>query len=35
MHNSNPTPQGVKNRNILRLIWAQKGKFYIINENVM
>jgi hypothetical protein len=52
MHNSDPTPQGVENRNILlwfkcvltalhvlievkSLIWAQKGKLYIIYENVM
>jgi hypothetical protein len=63
MHNSDPTPQGVENRNIRlwfkcvltalhvncmillfkrmelievkSLIWAQKGKLYIIYENVM
>jgi hypothetical protein len=37
MHNSDPTPQGVRMEliEVKSLIWAQKGKLYIIYENVM
>jgi hypothetical protein len=38
MHNSDPTPQRVKRMELIEvksLIWAQKGKLYLIYENVM